>query len=263
MTVSTLDQFKSDKYQSAVISYTQFNTHQYIAIHKTDLSNERVHTDHNDWEYCSHKHLLKKLFCGNRHNNKNIAPSSDKRRNQRSSENLESRADPLKLLRSVCTWLGGGGKDSSVKLSCNSLRSMVFSLGTGGGRADIAVVPTVLLALAGAEVVGDANGDPVAEPVSEVDLRIIMSRRLMRRPFLRRFPSSPAGPEDPRLLESSVELLHCRETSSLTASSSASGRWGARSDTRSVSRTGCEVRGAARWLVSATETPPVTTGSPS
>lgn len=90
-----------------------------------------------------------------------------------------------------------------------------------------------------------------------------MSRRLMRRPFLRLLPSSPVGLEDQRRFESSVELLHWRETSSLNASASGSGRWGARSDTRSVSRTGCEVRGAARWLVSAVETPSVATGSPS
>lgn len=144
---------------------------------------------------------------------------------------------------------------------------MVFNLGTSGGRDDIAAVPTVLLpppagAGAGAEVVGDASGDPAADPVSEVDRRAIISRRLMRRPFLRRWPSSRAGLEDQRRFDSSVELLHWRETSSLKVSSSG-GRWGARSDTRSASRTGCEARGAARRLASAAETPPVATASPS
>lgn len=133
---------------------------------------------------------------------------------------------------------------------------MVFSLGTTGGRDDIAAVPTVLLPLAGAEV-GDADGDTAADPISEVDRRTIMSRRLMRRPFLRPLPPEPVG------LDSSEELLHWLETSSLKASSSGSGRWGARSETRSVSRTGCEVRGAARRLASAAETPPVATASPS
>lgn len=62
---------------------------------------------------------------------------------------------------------------------------MVFSLGTRGGREDIAAVPTVLFPPADVVLatVGDANGDPAADPASEVDRRAMMSRRLMRRPF--------------------------------------------------------------------------------
>lgn len=71
---------------------------------------------------------------------------------------------------------------------------MVFNRGTSGGRVvAIAAVPTDLFppgdeALA---VVGDADGDPVADPPSEFGLRAIMSRRLIRRPRLRRLTFSP------------------------------------------------------------------------